>query len=61
MNVLSDADSGLALALAAHAARIRPFGSRIVHLASVGSTNDLAGQLATDGAPEGTLVVAERA
>lgn len=59
MNVPSDADSGLALALAAHAARIRPFGSRIVHLASVGSTNDVAGQLATDGAPEGTLVVAD--
>jgi BirA family biotin operon repressor/biotin-[acetyl-CoA-carboxylase] ligase len=49
----------LVAALTASADRIRPFGMRVVHLAAVGSTNDVAGQLATDGAPEGTLVVAD--
>ena len=39
--------------------RIRPFGSRVVHLAAVGSTNDVAAVLATDGAPEGTVVIAD--
>lgn len=50
---------GLGDALATNADRIRPFGSRIVHLAEVGSTNDVAAVLANGGTPEGTLVIAD--
>ena len=39
--------------------RMWPFGSRIVHRPSVGSTNDVAAALATGDAPEGTLVIAD--
>ncbi|MFN8009485.1 MAG: biotin--[acetyl-CoA-carboxylase] ligase [Terriglobia bacterium] len=35
------------------------FGKRIHHFETVGSTNDIAQQLAMEGAPEGTLVLAE--
>jgi len=35
------------------------FSSRIIYRESIGSTNDLAKQLAAEGAPEGTLVLAE--
>jgi len=37
-----------------------PFGGRIVHLESVGSTNDYAWRLAQDGAEHGLVVVADR-
>src|SRR5215216_3140055 len=50
---------GLGDALATNADRIRPFGSRIVHLSEVGSTNDVAAVLASGGTPEGTLVIAD--
>jgi BirA family biotin operon repressor/biotin-[acetyl-CoA-carboxylase] ligase len=35
------------------------FGDRLVHLASCGSTNDEAAQLARDGAAHGTVVIAD--
>jgi BirA family biotin operon repressor/biotin-[acetyl-CoA-carboxylase] ligase len=35
-----------------------PFGAPLVYFAETGSTNDVVAQLATQGAPEGTLVVA---
>ena len=59
MSVSADMPHGLGEALESNADRIRPFGSRVVHLAVVGSTNDVAAVLATDGAPEGTLVIAD--
>jgi BirA family biotin operon repressor/biotin-[acetyl-CoA-carboxylase] ligase len=46
-------------ALQSNADRIRPFGSRLVHLAEVGSTNDVAAVLASGDTPEGTLVIAD--
>ena len=49
----------IAQALSANAERIRPFGSRLLHLATAGSTNDVAGRLAGDGAPEGMVVIAD--
>ncbi len=50
---------GLGEVLESAADRIRPFGSRVVHQAVVASTNDVAAVLATDGAPEGTVVIAD--
>jgi BirA family biotin operon repressor/biotin-[acetyl-CoA-carboxylase] ligase len=38
--------------------RVGAFGSPLVYLEQTGSTNDIAAQLATAGAPHGTLVVA---
>jgi BirA family biotin operon repressor/biotin-[acetyl-CoA-carboxylase] ligase len=51
--------AALAAALESNAHRLRPFGIEVVHFTSVGSTNDIAGQLAGTGAPEGTLVIAD--
>ncbi len=59
MSVPADMPHGLLEALESNAHRIRPFGSRVVHLPVVGSTNDVAAGLATNGAPEGTLVIAD--
>jgi BirA family transcriptional regulator, biotin operon repressor / biotin---[acetyl-CoA-carboxylase] ligase len=59
MNVSAELPPDLASVLGGVANRIQPFGVRVVHLASVGSTNDLAARLAGDGAPEGTLVIAD--
>ena len=41
------------------APRLGPFAGRVRHHPRVGSTNDVAAQLAEDGAPHGTVVVAE--
>ncbi len=49
----------VAAALAAASDRLHPVATRIVHLAETGSTNDLAATLAVEGAPEGTVVVAD--
>ena len=59
MNVSAESPSDLIEAVSAGVDRIRPFGVHLVHVASVGSTNDVAGQLASDGAAEGTLVIAD--
>lgn len=48
----------MAEALAIARDRLGPFGSPLHFFSSVGSTNDIANQLALDGAPEGTTVVA---
>jgi BirA family biotin operon repressor/biotin-[acetyl-CoA-carboxylase] ligase len=47
-------------ALAAVSARRARLGSPLVYLVETTSTNDVAGRLASEGAPEGTLVVAAR-
>lgn len=39
--------------------RTEVFGRRVVHADAVGSTNDRAKRLAAEGAPEGTVVIAE--
>jgi BirA family biotin operon repressor/biotin-[acetyl-CoA-carboxylase] ligase len=49
----------LTVTLESNRHRMHPFASRIVHRRSVGSTNDVAAALATGGAPEGTLVIAD--
>jgi BirA family transcriptional regulator, biotin operon repressor / biotin---[acetyl-CoA-carboxylase] ligase len=59
MSVSGGMPFGLVEALDSNADRIRPFGSRVVHLPAAGSTNDVAAGLATDGAPEGTVVIAD--
>jgi BirA family transcriptional regulator, biotin operon repressor / biotin---[acetyl-CoA-carboxylase] ligase len=59
MSASADRPSTLGEVLDSSAHRIRPFGSRVLHLTSVGSTNDVAAGLAAEGAPEGTLVVAD--
>lgn len=46
-------------ALEAEADRLRPFASRIVYFREIGSTSDVAGMLASEGAAEGTLVIAD--
>jgi BirA family biotin operon repressor/biotin-[acetyl-CoA-carboxylase] ligase len=46
-------------ALRAASARMHPLGSRVVYLAETGSTNDVAASLAGQGAPEGTVVIAD--
>lgn len=53
------ADPDLDAALARVAARRGAFGARVVRLAQTPSTNDVATRLAADGAPEGTVVVAD--
>ncbi len=50
----------LATALAASGGRLGPFASRLRYFTSVGSTNDIAGELAATGAPEGTTIVADQ-
>lgn len=40
--------------------KTRVFGTKIQHYEEVGSTNDVAKELASRGAPQGTLVIAER-
>lgn len=47
-----------ASALLATASRRGAFGSRLLYFHDIGSTNDEAGRLAEEGAPEGTTVVA---
>jgi BirA family biotin operon repressor/biotin-[acetyl-CoA-carboxylase] ligase len=42
------------------AARRGPIGARILYFSEIGSTNDEAARLAEHGAPEGTIVLAER-
>jgi BirA family transcriptional regulator, biotin operon repressor / biotin---[acetyl-CoA-carboxylase] ligase len=42
-----------------HAHRLGSFGRRLVYFPSTGSTNDEASRLANDGAPEGTVVIAD--
>jgi BirA family transcriptional regulator, biotin operon repressor / biotin---[acetyl-CoA-carboxylase] ligase len=49
----------LQTALEEHAHRLGSFGTRLVHFQSIGSTNDVAARLANDGAPEGTIVLAD--
>jgi BirA family transcriptional regulator, biotin operon repressor / biotin---[acetyl-CoA-carboxylase] ligase len=49
----------LRAAVEAHADRLGSFGRRLVHVSSIGSTNDEASRLANDGAPEGTIVIAD--
>ena len=49
----------LRAAFEAHAERLGPFGRRLVHFPSIGSTNDEASRLANNGAPEGTIVIAD--
>jgi BirA family biotin operon repressor/biotin-[acetyl-CoA-carboxylase] ligase len=49
----------LRAAVEAHADRLGSFGKRLVHVSSIGSTNDEASRLANDGAPEGTIVIAD--
>lgn len=41
------------------APRLGPFAGRVRHYPRVGSTNDVAADLAADGAPHGTVVVAD--
>jgi len=50
----------LAAALGPAHERLGPFASRLRHVASVGSTNDIAAALAASGAAEGTAVVADQ-
>jgi BirA family transcriptional regulator, biotin operon repressor / biotin---[acetyl-CoA-carboxylase] ligase len=49
----------LRAAVEAHADRLGSFGKRLMHVSSIGSTNDEASRLANDGAPEGTIVIAD--
>lgn len=49
----------LAEALAERAGRLRGFGGHLVYFETVGSTNDVAERLASEGANHGTVVVAE--
>jgi BirA family biotin operon repressor/biotin-[acetyl-CoA-carboxylase] ligase len=49
----------LAVPLETGRARLGRVGARIVYFAQTGSTNDVAARLATDGALEGTVVVAD--
>jgi BirA family biotin operon repressor/biotin-[acetyl-CoA-carboxylase] ligase len=49
----------MAAALGAASARLLPLGTRIVYLPETGSTNDVAADLAAQGAPEGTVVFAD--
>jgi BirA family transcriptional regulator, biotin operon repressor / biotin---[acetyl-CoA-carboxylase] ligase len=49
----------LADALGAAAARLGPFGSRVLYFPTTGSTNDVLADEAARGAPEGTVVVAD--
>ena len=49
----------LAARLRPAAARLGPFGGRVRHYREVGSTNDVAAALADQGAPHGTVVVAD--
>jgi BirA family biotin operon repressor/biotin-[acetyl-CoA-carboxylase] ligase len=49
----------LAVALARVASRITPLGQRVLWFPTIGSTNDVAGRLADEGEPEGTVVVAD--
>jgi len=51
----ADLDARLRLA----AARLGPFGGRVRHYREVRSTNDVAAELADQGAPHGTVVVAD--
>ena len=51
--------SDIANALEARRARLGSFASRVVYFETVGSTNDVADRLAADGAPHGTVVVAD--
>ena len=44
----------------AHILRGHLFSKSLVHLKSIGSTNDEAYRLAEEGAPEGTVVISER-
>src|SRR3990172_4086185 len=55
--MMSQADLDAALARVAD--RRGAFGARVVRLAETPSTNDVAHRLASDGAPEGTVVVAD--
>jgi BirA family biotin operon repressor/biotin-[acetyl-CoA-carboxylase] ligase len=59
MSASAGVPPALADVLQFNADRIRPFGSRLVHLAEVGSTNDVAAVLASGDTPEGTLVIAD--
>ena len=52
-------DPNLESALARVADRRGAFGARLVRLAETPSTNDVATRLATDGAAEGTVVIAD--
>ena len=49
----------LAARLRPAAARLGPFGGRVRHYGQVRSTNDVAAELADQGAPHGTVVVAD--
>ena len=49
----------LRVAVDAHADRLGSFGRRLVYFPSIGSTNDEASRLANNGAPEGTVVIAD--
>lgn len=49
----------MAAALRDAAERLHPLGTRIVYLPDTGSTNDVVADLASRGAPEGTVVFAD--
>jgi BirA family biotin operon repressor/biotin-[acetyl-CoA-carboxylase] ligase len=49
----------IAVAIAARAERLGMFGARLVHFETTSSTNDVADRLAAEGAPHGTVVVAD--
>jgi BirA family biotin operon repressor/biotin-[acetyl-CoA-carboxylase] ligase len=47
------------LAAALSGLEVGPFGENLHYLAQIGSTNDVARQLALDGAPEGTVIITD--
>ena len=49
----------LADALASRRDRLGPLASRVVHFETIGSTNDVAGELAATGGAEGAVVIAD--
>jgi BirA family transcriptional regulator, biotin operon repressor / biotin---[acetyl-CoA-carboxylase] ligase len=49
----------IAIALASGCDALEQFGSHVLHYHTIGSTNDVAARLALNGAPEGSVVIAD--
>ena len=56
---MSDVPPDFAAVLTRYAERLLPFGRRTFFYPTVASTNDVAAHLAAEGAPDGTLVLAD--
>jgi BirA family transcriptional regulator, biotin operon repressor / biotin---[acetyl-CoA-carboxylase] ligase len=59
MNAPGELPADLAAAFATHADRLRPFGTRVLFYPVVTSTSDVAAALASGGAADGTVVLAD--